>query len=77
VKGSRLKAEKNLHESKSCDIAQAKGRHSLESGNPVFFWIPGQARNDKLLLERLRHNEGNSMFVILNEVKNPIKSLNY
>ena len=32
-----------------CDINSSKGRHSRESGNPEGNWIPGQARNDKLL----------------------------
>ncbi len=31
------------------DINEHKASHSRESGNPEMRWIPGQARNDKLL----------------------------
>jgi hypothetical protein len=31
------------------DINEHKASHSRESGNPEMHWIPGQARNDKLL----------------------------
>jgi hypothetical protein len=30
------------------NLSRSKGRHSRESGNPEKYWIPGQARNDKL-----------------------------
>jgi len=35
----------SMHSDMNC----SKDRHSRESGNPEKHWIPGQARNDRLL----------------------------